>query len=233
MWVLIVALAAQNVIQPQGLQAVFDAAVMADGTVDYAKLKADPDLQSALDSYVLSLDKVNPLDLNARNERIAFFANAYNACTLKGVLEAWPVDSVRDIKRFFGFFTQERWSIGGRKYALNDIEKEWLRPVDPGIHFIINCASRSCPKLTRIVFTADNVESAMEQLAKEFVLDATKNRFREDGVWELSKIFDWYEGDFGGRQAVIATVNRLRGTDEKPKRIHYLEYDWSLNGPTQ
>ncbi len=218
-------------LEHRALQQVFDAVVQEDGQVNYRFLHENAELRAKLNQYVIALDQVNPLDLKDQATKIAFFSNVYNACTLLGVINAWPVDSVRDIKRFFGFFTQDIWRIGGRTYSLNDIEKEWLRPLDVRIHFTINCASTSCPRLDKTLFTASNVQAAMENLARSFVLDESKNSFRKDGVWQLSKIFDWYEGDFGGKDKVIAFIREIKPDLEQPRRIQYQEYDWSLNGP--
>ena len=50
-----------------------------------------------------------------------------------------------------------------------------------------------------------------------------------DGV-ALTKIFDWYEGDFSSN-GVIAFINRYREEDkiDGDAKISYLPYDWSLN----
>lgn len=216
-----------------GLQRVMHAVVDESGRVDYALLQSDRELMAKLDAYVLGLEQVNLADLSDSATKIAFFSNVYNACTLKGVMDAWPVDSVRNIKALFGFFTHANWNLGGRLYSLNDIEKEWLRPLDVRIHFTINCASASCPRLARQLFTPALVEAQMEALVNDFLNDETKNLFRDNGVWELSKIFDWYRGDFGGKQEVVDFILRYRKDLKPPRRIHYREYDWRLNGPTQ
>jgi len=217
------------------VQQVYDAVVADDGAIDYPALKRSAELQQALQRYVDLMAQTDPDAIEDRNLKIAVFSNAYNVFTLVGVTRAWPVKSVKNIRFAFGFFTRDEWVVGGDKKSLNDVEKKILRDLDPRIHFIINCASASCPKLLDEVLTAENVEALMDRATRDFLNDPAKNQFdRENDVWRLSKIFDWYQNDWGKKKDVIAFIQRyredLRGWT--PDKVEYLDYDWALNGPT-
>ena len=216
-----------------GVQEVYEAILDKDGRVDYVELHERKDLQEKLTAYQSFIAKLDPTSIADDKLRISIYANAYNVLTLIGVNRAYPVTSVRKIRRFFGFFTKAEWTVGGESFSLNDIEKKLLRPLDSRIHFIINCASASCPKLPMTVMTASNVETLMDNAAREFILDESKNSFESSGVWELSKIFDWYADDWGGKKSMIEFILKYHANLKKPQKIEYLEYDWTLNDQKQ
>jgi len=220
----------------QGVQEVYAEVVKDDGTVDYATLHQRQDFMAKLDAFVAFYDQFDPETLPDEKAKIAAYANAYNVFTLVGVMKAWPVESVRKIHPLFGFFTRNKFKINGKKLSLNDIEKKRLQPKDFRIHFIINCASESCPVIQPQVLTAENVEEVMDRAAKAFLADETKNSFQKNTrIWKLSKIFEWYADDWGGEKGVIAYVRKTlpEKADWEPQKIQYLDYDWALNGPTQ
>lgn len=218
-----------------GVQAVYDAVLGEDGRVDYAKLSKSPEHLASLDRFVSFAGRWDPDSAKNANEKIAILSNMYNVYTLAGVMKAWPVASVRKIRPFFGFFTKKEWRLGNQKISLNQIEKEHLRHLDPRIHFIINCASASCPVIQPRVLTAENVEAVMEAATRQFLNDARLNQFdRDERLWRLSKIFEWYVEDWGGRDQMVDFIQKYRPdlANWKPLKIEYLEYDWALNGPT-
>lgn len=214
-----------------GIQEVYDAVILEDGNVDYAKLNASPELQTKLEAYINYIAALDPESLSDDHTKLAVLANAYNVMVLMGVNRNWPVTSVRDIYIAYGFFTRDKWQLNGRKISLNDLEKKYIRPLDPRSHFIINCASASCPVLPKQVITPEFLDAQMDRAAATFLKDPEKNRFEGD-TWHLSKIFDWYKKDWGGEKEVIAYILSVRGDLEEPEDIRYLDYDWSLNGPT-
>lgn len=198
--------------------------VGAAGRVDYRGLK---DAEATLDKYLAQLATHVPTSEWDRAATMAYWINAYNAFTIKLILDHYPVASIRDIHG--GKPWDVRWiELGGKKYSLNQIEHDILRKrfQDARIHFAVNCAARSCPPLYNRAFTADNLESALEQRARAFINDPQYNRIRADRA-ELSKIFEWYRKDFGDLSAYI---NRYSEVKLRPgARITFLEYDWRLN----
>ena len=194
-----------------------------------------------LDGYVAWLAQTSPTTLNRREDKLAYYINAYNALTIASVLSFWPeIKSVSTIKPNFEFFKAEIHTIGGKKVSLDQIENKIIRPTfnDPRIHAALNCASKSCPPLANFAFEADKLTDQLNRVFKAFANDQNRNRVEpETGVVLLSKIFDWYKVDFasaGGASAYLATF-----VDDKtrkrillnPKSIGFLEYDWQLNTP--
>jgi hypothetical protein len=216
-----------------GVQAVYDTYLGADAWVDYERLHQDAAARARLQDFIAFAQSLDLVRIADRNERLALFCNLYNVWTLEGVLRHWPVSSVKDIRPMMGFFTAPLWQLGGQPSSLNDLERLWIRPLGPGTHFLINCASRSCPRLLPTVFTPEEVQAAMAAAAKSFLADTRLNRFdAQSGSWQLSRIFEWYESDFGGRESMIQWVREQQPelASFPPKRLSYLEYDWSLNG---
>jgi hypothetical protein len=74
----------------------------------------------------------------------------------------------------------------------------------------------------------------LDENMKRFVTDASRNQI-DDGKRELrlSKIFDWFADDFGGKDALPAYLARYAGKDLAGYRVSYLEYDWKLNAPAK
>ena len=100
---------------------------------------------------------------------------------------------------------------------------------EPRIHFAINCASFSCPKLSNEAFTSSKIEEQLEEATSSFINDQTKNKITATPV-ELSKIFKWYKGDFTEKNSLIDYINKYADKEiSKDSEIDYLTYDWRLN----
>ncbi|QTE22127.1 DUF547 domain-containing protein [Polaribacter cellanae] len=204
--------------------------VTKDGVVDYKAFKED---KTKLDSYISYLEKTSPDKSWSKNKQKAFWINAYNAYTIKIILENYPLKSITDIKEK----GKTAWKIpfakvGGKTYTLDHIEHEILRKnlFDPRIHVGVNCASGSCPKLLNMAFTEENIDASLEKLMKEFVNDSSRNKISNKRV-QISSIFDWFKKDFTKNGSVIDYLNKYSDTEiKKNARISYLKYDWSLNG---
>lgn len=194
------------------------------GNVDYKGFKKDA---KALQVYLDELAANVPQKSWSRNAILAYWINAYNAYTVKLILDNYPVKSIKDIKDPWGkkFFT-----LGTKKYSLEEIEHEILRKMnEPRIHFAINCASFSCPNLSNQAYTEAKLESLLEAGAKAFVNDKTKNTITANSI-EISKIFDWFSGDFKTKGTVIDYLNQYSAVKiNKNAKVKYKEYNWSLN----
>ncbi|MBT8315409.1 MAG: DUF547 domain-containing protein, partial [Maribacter sp.] len=170
----------------------------------------------------------NPISATAsKEERLAYYINLYNAGTVQLILENYPLESIKDIFRPWG---KDRVKIGDYTYSLGEIEHDVLRKMnEPRIHFAINCASFSCPKLLNEAFTASNVEQLLDKATYDFINDPSKNILSHNAI-ELSKIFKWYKGDFTEGNTLIDYLNKYSDIDiSNDSEIHYLTYDWRLN----
>jgi hypothetical protein len=204
--------------------------------VDYGRLARD---RGPLDRYLAAAARANP-ESWPRNEQIAFWVNVYNARVLEGVLRRPGLESVLDAGKIVGVptmhFFREKRLTAGRQLSLNDIEHRILRRrfAEPRVHFVLNCASASCPVLPPHPLTSDRLDAQLERAAARFLTDRTRNRIDPERGLELSSIFSWYQSDFrrsaGSVQAFVARhwPGQLRLAAGIP--IRYLPYDWSLNG---
>ncbi|WP_222981763.1 DUF547 domain-containing protein [Flagellimonas meishanensis] len=194
------------------------------GNVNYAAIAENP---KPLDAYLTHLAENPPASTWAKKEKLAYFINLYNAATVKLIVDHYPVESIKDIP----FRWKKEWiKVGNEITSLNDIEHEVLRKMDePRIHFAINCASFSCPKLLNRAFTPENLEELLTQTAKDFINDPKRNRF-ENGKAHLSEIFNWFKKDFTKDTSLVGYINQyLEQPISEETKISYLDYDWSLN----
>jgi hypothetical protein len=198
--------------------------VTSSGSVNYGAIKRKEIL---LDTY-LKLLAENPVSSAwPRNEKMAYWINLYNAATVKLIVENYPTKSIQKLEN--GKPWDKKWiKSGNSTYSLNEIENSILRPrfKDARVHFAVNCAAQSCPRLMNKAFTASNLESLLEQNAKWFV-NSKFNKISSKKV-EISKIFKWYAVDFGN---IVTYLNKYSTTEIDGKaNVSYLEYDWNLNG---
>ena len=205
------------------------------GVVDYQSFQKD---EADLDRYLEMLAAVDPAGLS-KNERFAFYTNAYNAWTIKLILSRYP--DIRSIKDFGGLFSSP-WKkkiarIDGKVLTLDYIEHEILRKQfkDPRVHFAVNCASKGCPPLQGEPFTGERLDEQLNRAAVQFINTPRFNRLEGDILW-VSRIFDWFGEDFD--QDVLGTFIRYAEPQFKSElernrariKIRHLDYDWSLNG---
>ncbi|UZO81244.1 DUF547 domain-containing protein [Aquimarina sp. ERC-38] len=194
------------------------------GKVNYKGFQQD---QQKLDTYLKMLSNKVPSEEDTKNSKLAFWMNAYNAFTIKLILDNYPITSIKDIKDPWG---QRFFQLGEERYNLNDVEHKVLRKLgDPRIHFGINCASVSCPALSNKAFTTDNVQKQLDVLTKQFINNTTYNSINEDRV-EISKIFNWFSKDFKTEGSLIDFLNQYATTTIRPNaKISYKDYNWQLN----
>lgn len=197
------------------------------GEVDYGHLKQN---ESELDSYLRQLASVKREDFEefSREDRVAFRINAYNAYTIRMILDHYPVSSIRKIGLLPGSaFRSSFIPLLGEIFSLTDVEDSLRAMGDPRIHFAIVCASRSCPELRGEAYRGADLDAQLEDAARRFLEDGSKNRL-QGSTLQLSSIFKWYRDDFvraGGSLGRYVARYGLRGT-----QIEFLDYDWSLNG---
>lgn len=199
------------------------------GFVDYKGLATE---QAKLKSYLVYLGTNPPRTDWETGEQFAYYINMYNASTLDLIIDNDMPGSIKDIDGPLGqVWIKDFIVVDGKEYSLADIEKGVLQKMgDPRIHFAINCASVSCPKLLREAFTGKNVDELMDRAANEFV-NSDYNDLSDSNNPKLSSIFDFYTKDFEAESgSLIDYVNKF--ADNKINAgatISYKDYDWSLN----
>ncbi len=198
--------------------------VSKEGTVNYKTFKAD---RKPLSSYITLLSQNLPDNNWSKEDKLAYWINAYNAMTIDLILRNYPVKSIKDIK---DPWKQRLWKLGKKKYNLEDIEHQILRKMDePRIHFAIVCASYSCPKLLNEAYTASNLKQQLTNATKDFLTDKKRNNITENNL-ELSKIFQWFSKDFKQEGSLIDFLNKYSAIKISNKaKINFNDYNWSLN----
>ncbi len=199
--------------------------VSTDGSVNYRGIKGE---MPRLDNYIGELQRFPPKEDWTRDEQLAYWINAYNAFTIKLILNHYPTTSITNIDG--GKPWDTKWiELDGKSLSLNDIENVIIRPQfkEPRIHFAVNCAAKSCPPLANLAYTKDNLESLLELRTSAFINDPAYNDLTGKSA-KVSKIFEWYGEDFGD---VAQYLNRYMRMKRPPiTKVEYQEYDWSLNG---
>ncbi|MDF1865209.1 MAG: DUF547 domain-containing protein [Saprospiraceae bacterium] len=199
--------------------------VLSNGTVNYTAIKAR---KTVLNEYLKILSE-NPPQANwSRAKTMAFWINAYNAFTIKLIVDNMPVKSIKDLEG--GKPWDKKWiKIGNKTYSLNIIENDILRPKykDARIHFAVNCAAKSCPPIWNRAWTEANLDHQLEERTKIFIDNNKFNQVSETKA-KISKIFEWYASDFGN---LITYLNKYTTENIATNAtVTYKEYDWSLNG---
>ena len=198
--------------------------VSKEGLVNYKGFAKDV---QKLDAYLQLLAENKPTKDWSAQEQLAYYINSYNANTVKLILNNYPTKSIKDID---GAWTKDIVNIGDVKISLGGIENSILRKMnEPRIHFAINCASISCPKLLNEAFTASKINEQLDKVTKDFI-NSDKNEISKNSV-KLSSIFDWYKKDFiADGNSVIDYINQYSQVKvAKATTISYKEYNWNLN----
>jgi len=206
-----------------------------DGKVNYAGFKAE---EPKLDQYLAILEETDPKTLS-RNEQFAFYANAYNAWTIKLILTKYPeIESIKEL----GFLNTGPWKqnvvrLKDETVSLDHIEHDILRPrfKDPRVHFAINCAAKSCPPLRSEPFLGEKLDRQLDDATRSFINDPRSYRLEGQQLY-VSRIFKWFSEDFNEdalgfflKYADGELKKKLVAQSEKIN-VEYLDYDWSLNG---
>lgn len=212
---------------------------------DYTGLKADED---ELDAYLRDIATVELASL-AASEIQALFANAYNAYTIKTVLDhmssdgTFAIDSILDVP---DVFVRADHVVGGFSLSLDNIEHNVLRPLfkDPRFHFAVNCASISCPPVPTRAFTGEELDEQLDRVTRNALTDSDYVAVDGDALL-VTKIMEWYRDDFvnpeySGSEPTLAgfianyatpDVRNFITSRDGNVSVKYRDYDWRLNKP--
>jgi len=205
--------------------------VTVQGQVTYKGFIQDSVL---LEKYLHNLSTHPPGKNWSSEETMAYWINAYNAFTVKLIIDNYPVESIKHIKEGLPIINSpwdiKFFKIGNIDCNLNAIEHQILRVEfdDPRIHFAINCASFSCPKLRNEAFTPSDLDFQLDDQAKDFVSDLSKNII-SDTETKLSSIFDWFKSDFEKVMPLLDYIQQYNEVLNKSNKVEYIDYDWTLN----
>jgi len=194
--------------------------------------------RALLDNYLNNLEGTAVSSFSRPQQR-AFWINLYNASTVNLILEHYPLETITNIS--FSFFSFGPWdedllSVEGVELSLNDVEHRILRPIwkDKRTHYALNCASLGCPNLLPQAFTYLNTESLLEQGARDYINHPRGVKIQGENLI-LSKIYEWYQADFGGNEEGVIKHLQRYSTNKKLKYLHAddleieYQYNWLLN----
>lgn len=180
-----------------------------NGRVDYSGFIAS---KQEFVSYLNTLGSVKQSEYGSwtEKEKLAFWINAYNAFTIKAIIDHYPITRSFSIVGLFvpsnsilqikGVWDELKFKAVGNEVTLEDIEHEILRKEfdEPRIHMALNCASVSCPDLRNEAYVPGRLEEQLTQASTAFMNNPEKGLYIDegDGIVKLSKIFNWFGDDF-------------------------------------
>ncbi len=177
------------------------------GKVSYRELKEN---KNEMEAFLDELEKLKPEDYQSWNDeqKIALWINAYNALTLKAILDHYPLkeSSFRtrkyprnSIRQISGVWDKIKFPVMGKEITLDHIEHKILRREfnEPKIHMALVCAARGCPPLRQEPYKAEMLKDQLDDQTRRF-LSSDKNFLinKEQRLVYLSSIFKWYGKDF-------------------------------------
>jgi uncharacterized protein DUF547 len=229
-----------------------------DGEVYYRALKIE---RAKLDGYVSSLATVAENRMG-REERIAFWMNAYNALVLQTVIDHYPIAKrsndypAKSIRQISGAFERLPHRVAGRNVTLDQIEQSILVEFqDPRIFLGLGRGALGSGRLRSEAFTAQRLENQLAEAAQEC---ATRSRClsvdHDADTIAVSSVFSWREKEFAAKyadaappsfasrspieRAVIALLQPKLLTIERDVlsrntfHLVYIPFDWTLNDLT-
>ncbi|CAD7697668.1 unnamed protein product [Ostreobium quekettii] len=223
---------------------------------NYTRLTPGGD-SSVMQDFRAYLDRIQNTDLDSLSpdESLPFAINAYNAFVVNMVVSHFvrAEGSIRDLtsvlhgpvwKRVAGRLRQ---TVDGAarevEVSLDDIEHQIIRGrltnhKEPRIHSTVNCASISCPDLRPEAFTANGLDAQLDEQMRAWMANAGKGlkADNQSNSLYLSKIVDWYSGDFKGTGmapelylAQFAPQEAAAFIRDRRPSVQYFGYDWNLN----
>lgn len=201
------------------------------GDVNY---KGFSESSAEFQNYLDDLSAHPPGNNWSEAEEMAYWINAYNAFTVKLIIDHYPLESIKDLGKGLPVISSpwdlKFFKIGELDFDLNTIEHEILRKKfnEPRIHFAINCASFSCPKLRNEAFVPARLEAQLEDQTMSFIHNPDKNIINASETL-LSSIFDWFASDFNKNEPVLDFIKRYQPELNKANKVEYISYSWKLN----
>ncbi len=233
-------------------------AYVRDGWVYYRALKLE---RGRLDSYVAQLGTTDTQSMS-RDEREAFWLNAYNALVLRTVVDHYPIQGhapdypAHSIRQIPGAFERLPHRVAGRQLTLDQIEKSVLPEFnDPRVYLALGRGALGGGRLRSEAFIATRLDAQLSEVAAECAsrpecvqLDRANNKLL------ASPVFSWHDQEFVDRYALTAPeavsnrspIERAIVAFVEPKlltterefivqnmfQVSFKPFDWSLNDLT-
>jgi hypothetical protein len=228
-----------------------------DGLVYYRALRSE---RGQLDRYVASLN-VTPAAYGAwaRDEKVAFWLNAYNAIVLRTIINSYPIQGkagtypAGSIRQIPGAFEGIKHRLAGRTLTLDEIEKTVLPEFkEPRVYLALGRGAVGSGRLRSEAYTGAKLEAQLGAVQAEFVNDQSMLRIdRLTGRVTVTPIISWREAEFVAaydkgaqgpyaqrspiERAVIAFIapNLFRlereFVEKNAFQMAFHDFDWRLN----
>ncbi len=232
-------------------QRILEKVVSDAGWIDYAAIQKNHSHE--MRAYLELLGSTAMPDRSVAGQNVndirAFWINAYNAICVQTLLDHSLPVKVPHAKLFGkNIFSQRRYRVAGSIRSLDDIEHQILRKEfgDPRMHASLVCGASSCPRLRPEAYQGVRLDQQLNKECMSWIMNETtlsgvrKNRLdKEKRVFFASKIFDWYDDDFGGDdKGVLAFIARHSSAAQRAfltntqVELEFVSYDWRLNKRT-
>ncbi len=208
--------------------------------IDYAHLT--PNDRQLLQRYIKNMSEVN-IDQYNRKEQLAYWLNLYNALTVQTIANYYPIATIREISTSPGLFSIGPWgahliNVKNIPLSLDDINNRIIRPIwnDQRTLYALNNSTMGAANLNKFAFTSTYLDTQLNKAATTYI-NSLRGVQVIEGRLIISKIYDWYEGDFGGtKQDVIQHITffaqePLRSQLKHINTIDSYMYNWHLNSP--
>lgn len=210
--------------------------------VDYAHMtQTDMNL---LKDYLKDMSEIN-INLYNRKEQLAYWINLYNALTVQIISNYFPVTSIQEINISPGLFSIGPWganvvTVNNTTLTLDDIDNRIIRAIwnDPRTHYAVNNGTIGAPNLNRKAYEGKLLEEQLNQASSNYI-NSLRGVSVIEGKLIISKLYDWYEEDFGGTKRDV--IFHLLQFAKEPllsqlKHINTIDsyiYNWHINSPSQ
>ena len=200
------------------------------GMVNYTAFQNDKEFND----YIATIGTAD-IDNLSKNDKLAFYINAYNATVIKNVLDHWPIKSPLEVD---GFFNKIKHRVAGKEMTLDELEHKYTLTIEPVLsHFGLVCGAKSCPKLIAKAYDGRGVIVQLNENAMFFLNDIKNNRIdRENSILYLSEIFKWFPEAFEEKYGSLknTAINFMNEEDklfleDNEVEIKFIKYNWQLN----
>jgi len=185
-----------------------------NGMADYRTLKLK---RQELKALLTEFEKLDPNEYKRwpKEDKIAFWLNAYNIQMLNIIVQNypiklsrwdllrfwWPATSIRYIDKKIGGISRQKFYIMNEEFTLSGVERRFFRKEfdEPRVFFAISHASLSSPPLRNEPYDGQKLHEQLEDQVKKFLSSTLAFRIdREDKRVYLSAILQpsWYGKEF-------------------------------------
>ncbi|MCP4258940.1 MAG: DUF547 domain-containing protein [Planctomycetes bacterium] len=151
------------------------------GMVDYKRLRRQ---RLKLKDLLLEFDKLEPSEYKkwSKENKIAFWLNAYNIQMLKIIADNYPIQSSRILRLYPGWgpksilhikglWTDYKFLVMDEEFTLSEIDKRFFRKEfdDPRIFFAVSRGSMSSPPLRNEPYYGHRLNKQLDEQVKRFL----------------------------------------------------------------